>query len=284
MIHQDTGKKREQLHDAFFTPISTAQECATIAKQYIPFTPDTYFIEPSAGCGNFIQGWQNIWSIHKKNLVALDIRPECDTILTADFLQWKPPSNIEKWVVFGNPPFGKQASMAKKFIRHSCSFASYIAFILPLSFQKPSMQKCFPLSWKCLYSQPLENNEFIINQTKKHIVPCIFQIWKYEKGFERIVPNNINNLVKFVKPHEEYDLCVRRVGVNAGRTHLAKDSRELNSNTHNYIKFIEKREEDELSDIMNKMNQLDIQQNTTGPKSISQIEIIHLIEKLINIE
>ena len=49
--------------------------------------------------------------------------------------------NSRKIHVIGNPPFGRQSSLAIKFIKKSCSFSDTISFILPKSFKKDSMKK-----------------------------------------------------------------------------------------------------------------------------------------------
>ena len=55
------------------------------------------FLEPSAGCGNFLN--------YLHNYLALDILPEDDRIQQQDFLTFN--TDKTNYVSIGNPPFGK---------------------------------------------------------------------------------------------------------------------------------------------------------------------------------
>jgi len=275
---QDTGKNRINTKDAFYTPIETAVECARIAKNFIKYDESYFFIEPSAGSNNFMDGWNQVFKINNDKIIAIDIEPTSLKVKRMDFFDWK-PFDENKYIVIGNPPFGRQGGLAKQFIKKSISFATYIAFILPLSFQKPSMQKVFPLNWKCIYSIKLENDEFIINNSVKHRVPCVFQIWEKLDNYKRDIKKVESKLFNFVRKDDEYDIAVRRVGVNAGRTFLANDRESLNVNTHNFVKF--QGESVDLLKIMEEMNKMRVEQNTTGPKSISKGEITEMILNVI---
>ena len=94
----------------------------------------------------------------------------------------------DKVCFVGNPPFGRQSSLAKKFIKHIASWekAGVIAFILPKSFKKTSMQKCFPINWHLMECYNLPNDSFVI-QGQSHNVPCVFQIWE-KREYQRWIP------------------------------------------------------------------------------------------------
>ena len=84
--------------------------------------PNDLIIEPSAGSG--------VWTIPLRNynLIAFDIQPEAEGIQQADFLYvdlYAFQSNLH---FIGNPPFGRQSCLAKRFIKHICACEN--AFIL----------------------------------------------------------------------------------------------------------------------------------------------------------
>ena len=58
----------------------------------------------------------------------------------------------------GNPPFGRQSSLAKKFIKHicSCDKTKTIAFILPKSFKKDSLKKLHSNLGQSKITQPMD--------------------------------------------------------------------------------------------------------------------------------
>lgn len=116
---------------------------------------------------------------------AFDIDPKKDYIAKQNFLEldldkYKSyQSEGRKIHCIGNPPFGRQASLARKFIKKSSLFCNTISFILPRSFKKESYQKAFPLDFHLIKQYDLTQDSFIIFENgieKLHRVPCIFQI------------------------------------------------------------------------------------------------------------
>jgi hypothetical protein len=116
------------------------------------------------------------------SLIALDILPEHPTILKQDFLTYTIKSNKPLQIGFiSNIPFGKNNSLSRSFIKHCCSQAfpsseeSIIAFILPKSYLKESMNQCFSPEWHLVRTMELPFNNFYYNN-KEFNVPTIFSI------------------------------------------------------------------------------------------------------------
>ena len=133
-LHYINDINANRLFDKFYTQPSVAETCINITYKIIGENAKCYtYIEPSAGSGAFLD-------LLPLNTLGIDIFPpeERIDILKMDFLQWNPEKS-QNIVVIGNPPFGKNASLALKFINHAARFASYIAFILPRTFEKQSM-------------------------------------------------------------------------------------------------------------------------------------------------
>ncbi len=171
MSEQDTGKFRTNNKDQFYTNREVSKKCVNLVTKHIPHAPKYTWVEPSAGTGSFIDALD---SRYKR--IAMDIDPKSDTVKKMDFLEWNPVVSGDV-IVFGNPPFGKQSSLAKAFIRKSCTFANVIAFILPKSFTKPSMNNSFEGHFHLVHTHELEKNAFEVNG-KKYDVPCVFQVWE----------------------------------------------------------------------------------------------------------
>lgn len=266
MSNQDTGKKRVNTKDQFYTKSSVAKECIEFIQDIIKDHTTYQWIEPSAGNGSFLT----------KKCIALDIDPKHKKVLKQDFLEYTP--SIDKPIlIYGNPPFGKQSSVAKKFIKHASTFASVsvIAFILPRSFVKPSMSKAFPKNFHCLFTKELEKDSFEVNG-ESYDVPCIFQIW--QKKDEIRVEESIEEPVGFtyVKQTDSYDVSVRRVGVNAGTTILK--GKKVSAQSHYFIKLNDVNKKDK---IVIDMNAHTFPSNTVGPRSLSKGEINVVLNKLL---
>ncbi len=292
MVKQDTGKFRTNIKDQFYTNVNVAKSCIQHVITLLPFTKDYLWIEPSAGNGSFLH---QLPSSFQK--IGIDIEPSAKDIIKQDYLQWTPPSH-PNIIVFGNPPFGRQSSLAKSFISKSCEFAKIIAFILPKSFTKPSMYQTFHSHFHLIDSIELEKDSFMINNTK-HDVPCVFQIWQ-KKDYPRIKEAKIDphgfQYVSFhsksltcgkletlqskvIKPDSTYDIAIRRVGGLAGKCYR-KDEKECNPQTHYFIKF-NNENIPHLNTIIQKINDHVFPTNTVGPRSLSKSEMNIVINQIV---
>ena len=284
---QDTGKFRTNTKDQFYTDVSVAKKCIKIVTSSLQtiggagaLDPCSYlWIEPSAGNGSFLH---NIPKTYTK--IGIDIDPKKSDILCHDFLQWSPPQdNTKPILVFGNPPFGSQSTLAKAFISRSCSFATIIAFILPKSFVKPSMSRAFDPLFHRLHSSNIPDNAFVlVDSTAKHNVPCVFQIW-VKRTYPRPVEEKVaENGFEYVKGPAPYDVAFRRVGVYAGKCYInaGNDGTEYSSQSHHFLKFDEKYEK-YIAHIAGKINGHKFPSNTVGPRSLSKSEINSVINTIL---
>lgn len=263
-----TGLKRT-LIEKYYTSAKIVNVCIDSVRQHLNIQKKDLCIEPSAGNGAFIGGIKSLF----KNYKFYDIEPDNTEIIKQDYLKFDYKTinrdEINKIHVFGNPPFGRQSSLAIKFIKISCKYCDSISFILPKSFKKDSLKKYFPLKFHLIYEIDLPKDSFIVDK-KKYDVPCVFQIW-IKKDIDRKVSKKLKpNNFKFVKKEEEHDISFRRVGVNAGD--IDKNTKEKSEQSHHFIKF-NLVLTDELFDRLSKIDYKD-KNNTVGPKSISKQELI----------
>ena len=272
---QTKGLTRNTI-DKYYTKPHIVEQCINLAIEHLKIISEDFIIEPSAGNGSFINEIKNITS----NYIFYDLEPEHSEIIKQDYLLFDYPTNIQnnynKIHVIGNPPFGRQSSLAIQFIKKSCQFCDSISFILPKSFKKESMQKSFPINYHLIVQYDIPDNSFLVDN-KEHNVPCVFQIWE-KKDFNRIIPPKLTpSNYSFVKKNEEPDFAFRRVGVNAG--HISKDVLDKSEQSHYFIKFDEKIS-DELYSQLSTIP-FDCKNNTVGPKSISKQEVIKEINVFI---
>ena len=267
---QDTGKFRTNTKDQFYTDVSVARTCIQRIIDTIPGVADYLWIEPSAGNGAFLH---NLPSAYTK--IGLDLEPAAEGIDKQDYLTWAPIATDKDIIVFGNPPFGRQSSLAKAFIAKSCQFAKVIAFILPKSFTKPSMFNAFNPKFHLSLSVELEKDSFVINGAK-YDVPCVFQIWE-KKATDRPVDEKVEpEGFKYVKSDEHYHIAFRRVGGLAGKCYK-NDGTAFSVQSHYFIEF----DVDEIDEIMEKINEYIFPSNTVGPRSLSKSEVNAVINDII---
>jgi hypothetical protein len=270
-MSQDTGKFRQNMNDQFYTKSSIATKCINTILSHCPDATTYQWIEPSAGNGAFLKALPS--NIHP---ISLDIDPKDPSIEKADFLKWISPGTSQPRIFFGNPPFGRQGSAAKAFIRHAATSATIIAFILPRSFVKPSMNRVFPSHFHCIHTEDLATDSFEVNG-KAHDVPCVFQIWQRQTT-EREVELAVEPAgFQYVKHGNSFHIAVRRVGINAGKTHPNGDY----SKQSHYFLRLEEQHIPNIPAILQKMNQHTFPSNTTGPRSLSKSEVNDVLNKIL---
>jgi hypothetical protein len=301
MTRQDTGKHRINTNDQFYTSEPVAKQCVQQILEATchsngggsgaPYDDDYLWIEPSAGTGAFLRQLPPEFT-----KIGLDIDPKCDDIIKQDYLTWQAPTMLTKKkgiIVFGNPPFGRQSSLAKAFIAKSCLFANIIAFILPKSFTKPSMYNAFHPCFHLVFSEELEKNAFIINGGAKYDVPCVFQIWekkatqrpKDEKvapiGFEYIAAAGAATSASSTpSTPTSPTFALRRVGGLAGKCYT--DTATRSTQSHYFIRLNESTVPVAYhADIIEKINNHTFPSNTVGPRSLSKSEVNVVLNQII---
>jgi hypothetical protein len=271
---QNKGLKRD-ITDKYYTKNEVVELCKNEIIKHIEIKKNDYIIEPSAGNGSFI----NIIKELTNNYYFYDIMPENNDIIKQDFLTFdykKLKVNNNKIHIIGNPPFGRQSSLAIQFIKKCCKFADTISFILPKSFKKDSNKSKFNLYYHLEFEIDLPANSFTVNNTDCD-VPCIFQIW-IKKNIPRIKPDKLEPLnFIFVNKEEKHDISFRRVGVYAGN--IDKNTENKSFQSHYFIKFKNNKTVDENINLLKKINF--VFNNTVGPKSISKQELIKEFNKYI---
>jgi predicted RNA methylase len=271
---QTKGLNRNTI-DKYYTKDTVVESCLNMVKRYLQINSDELIIEPSAGNGSFIKGIKSLTNNYK----FIDLEPDNDEIIKQDYLLYNfgiDQETFSKIHLIGNPPFGRQSSLAIKFIKKSCNFCDSISFILPKSFKKESLKKTFPLNFHLVFEIDLPDKSFLVDGIE-HDVPCIFQIWE-KKTTNRVVNEKLEpvNFI-FVEKTQNPDISFRRVGVNAGTIDRAIDEKSIQS--HYFIKFTNGKS---LTDNMNKLSTITYDfNNTVGPKSISKQELIFKFNPLL---
>ena len=174
--------------DQFYTKEHISEECINTLKKYISFNDYDYILEPSAGTGSFYK------LLPKNKRIGLDLEPKFNGILKMDYFDFIPKKN-KKYIVIGNPPFGKISSLAIKFFNKSANFADVIAFIIPRTFKRVSIQNKLNLNFKLVYNNdlPVKPCCFTPNMDAK----CCFQIWIKDKCKQ--------NIIRYDKTHPDFE-------------------------------------------------------------------------------
>lgn len=161
---------REAGLDKFYTIPDVALKCIEKVGNLYGWSNWDLVVEPSAGNGSFLS------QLPTSRRVGIDISPEHSDIIKHDFLDWVPEDGLGNILVIGNPPFGRVCSLAVKFFNHATEWADVIAFIIPRTFRRVSVQNKLNLNFHLLYDEEIQVTPCAFNPPMS--VKCCFQIWE----------------------------------------------------------------------------------------------------------
>lgn len=153
--------------DQFYTRPNIAEYCYFIIRLYVDIFD--IVLEPSAGGGAFFN------LLPKDKRQGIDIDPRCEHVMKADFLEFKPIATGVKYLVVGNPPFGRVSSLAVQFFNKASEFAQMIAFIVPRTFKKVSLQNRLNMDFHLIYNEDLPEKPCCFEPSIS--ARCCFQVW-----------------------------------------------------------------------------------------------------------
>jgi hypothetical protein len=253
--------------DQFYTqPALAATLVAALQAHLGPLPSGTRFLEPSAGKGAFLDPLP-------ADTLALDLAPADPRVKPGDFLAFRPAEG--PWVVVGNPPFGKNASLAIRFFNHAATFAQVIAFIVPRTFEKASVHNRLDPAFHLTYSQAVPEDAFEFEGQPIH-VPCVFQVWQRQADAPRV-------RVRAPLTHPDFtyvdrataDFAFQRVGAKAGTIKsLNGPDRGLAAASHHFIRVTQRKRVAQVRAVFERLDWASIKHRTAGNPSIAKTEIV----------
>jgi hypothetical protein len=171
MTTQTAKEVRDAGLDKFYTIPAIAEKCLTQIGSRYDWASWDLVVEPSAGNGSFLT------RIPSEKRIGIDISPEHPNIVKQDFLTYTPPlANSAKILVVGNPPFGRVSSLAIKFFNHAAAWGSVIAFIVPRTFRRVSVQNKLHMNFHLLHDEDIPMDPCAFSPPM--MAKCCFQIWE----------------------------------------------------------------------------------------------------------
>lgn len=186
---KETDSIRKEGLDKFYTLPECSKRCIEKVSTMYDIARWDLIVEPSAGNGSFLN------QIPSNKKIGIDISPEHPDIIKQDFFDYHPPPEHKNILVIGNPPFGRISSLAIKFFNHSAKWATAIAFIIPRTFRKTSIQNRLDVRFHLVYDEELPNRPCCFSPAMA--VKCCFQIWE-KKDIQR-------DFVDLPKTHNDWE-------------------------------------------------------------------------------
>ena len=285
LINNDKTAKvvRDEGLDKFYTIPSIVDKCINKISEVYGWNNWELVVEPSAGNGSFLL------KIPSSNKIGLDISPEHNDIIKKDFFEYSPDKNKNNILVIGNPPFGKISSLAIKFFNHAAQWANVIAFIIPRTFRRISVQNKLHDHFHLLFDEDIPIKPCSFNPPM--MVKCCFQIWE-KKSYKRdkVTLEMKHNDWEFLQfgPKDEYgqptpptnaDFAIRAYGGKCGDI-VIENLQLLRPKSWHWIKCnIDK------NILIDRFKKLDfsISLNTARQNSIGRGELVALYSDFINV-
>lgn len=186
---KETDSIRKEGLDKFYTLPECSNRCIEKVSTMYDIARWDLIVEPSAGNGSFLN------QIPSNKKIGIDISPEHPDIIKQDFFDYHPSPEHKNILVIGNPPFGRISSLAIKFFNHSAKWATVIAFIIPRTFRKTSIQNRLDNRFHLVYDEELPNRPCCFSPAMA--VKCCFQIWE-KKDIQR-------DFVDLPKTHNDWE-------------------------------------------------------------------------------
>jgi len=280
--------------DKFYTLPAVASHCISLLTQHYAWDHWDFVIEPSAGNGSFFT------QIPVSYKIGMDIQPEHDEIIQCDYFTYVPPTSVpptsvpptdkQNILVLGNPPFGKVCSLAIQFFQHSSKIANVIAFIVPRTFRRVSVQNRLDPHFHLVLDHELPTKPCCFEPAM--MVKCCFQIWE-KRGEKRPIvklptthrdwnflsfgPNDENGQPT---PPENADFAVRAYGGKCGDIRTS-DLATLRPKSWHWIKS-----NIDVNILIQRFQQLDYSNsmNTARQNSMGRGEFVRLYSELFDAE
>lgn len=258
------------LYDQYYTQDNVAAALFDeVVKRYDPRLYQ--MLEPSAGTGAFFR-------LMPPGSLGVDIDPKGPGIVEADFLERRVESG-RPLATIGNPPFGTNSSMAIKFFNHAATMSNVIAFVLPRTFRKRSLQNRLNENFHLVHEQIVPANAFLF-MGKPYNVPAVFQIWE-RRGVARTL-----HVIETSHPDFEFttwdqaDFAIQRVGAKAGRIH---HDFERSANAHFFVRVATRstRARDRIQRVMRMLDFPAAAGNVAGKPSLAKSEIVALYRAFV---
>jgi predicted RNA methylase len=227
------GNTRVTGKEQFYTPLEVASSVVQKVLKLVPGSIDRPWLEPCAGSGNFLLA---IRREGVRTVVGFDLHPASPEIKQQDFFSFT--TTETEFVTATNPPFGRNNALSIPFFNHASSFSSVIAFIVPRSWRKWSVQNRLNRHFHLISDDDLSIN--YVDALGKPIsdaslLRTCLQVWVKKRRLRPIVAVEDRGLIRKVSP-QEADIALTIFGRGCGQLSSTFD-RGKKVTTQMYLKL-----------------------------------------------
>ena len=266
------GNRRVSGTEQYYTPKDLADELVKLTLKAIPRATERTFLEPAGGTGSFIEAL-NMAGITA--VTSVDKYPMHPGVIQADFLEWE--TKDTDLLTISNPPFGRNNALSVPFFNRAAKFSSHIAFLVPRSWRKWSVQNRLDTRFHLVLDVDVAvQYEDVLGAkiAKRNDLRTCFQIWEKRLELRPVIAVPDNGFIQKSSP-DEADLAVRVFGYGCG-TVMDDFPRQPNT-TLMFLRVLDKSIESALQDLDYERFSI----NTAYTRALSFQEINFLINEQV---
>lgn len=213
-VSEKLGNRRVTGLEQYYTPRHLALALTTSLFEVLDNPQSRSYLEPAGGSGSFVDA---LVQLGAHRIESLDTHPKHDLVALGDFLKTKFTDN--KLVTISNPPFGRNNALSIPFFNHAAGFSSHIAFLVPRSWRKWSVQNRLDQRFHLIQDQDVnliyESADGAPLAKSNELRTC-FQIWERRTESRQIVAVPDNGFLRKTDP-ENADIALRVFGFGCGK-------------------------------------------------------------------
>lgn len=266
------GNRRVTGDERYYTPPKLAFELTERACELIPNFSDRVIIEPAGGTGSFIEAAK---AFGASRVLSVDTHPLHGEVKRASFLEWNPrlPSEDRNAVTISNPPFGRNNALAVPFFNRAANYSEYIAFLVPRSWRKWSVQNRLDLSFHLISDSEVEVNYIdaagVPLSSESRLRTC-FQIWRRsDTQRSKVMVEDLGFVSR--ASATDADLAITTFGYGCGRVHREFD--RVPNTTKVFLRVHDPR----VYEVIDGLDVAQFAQSTAYTEALSMQELSYLL-------
>lgn len=213
-VSEKLGNRRVTGLEQYYTPTKLANDLVLELKKLIPDFENRSFLEPAGGTGSFIDA---LASHGATSIASVDTHPLHPDVKKKDFLTFQ--TKARDLITISNPPFGRNNALSIPFFNHAAEFSTYIAFLVPRSWRKWSVQNRLQPNFHLIHDRDV--NLIYVNSigqplSKSNELRTCFQVWEKRSVLRQkfVVPDN--GFLRKVSP-DQADIALKVFGYGCGQ-------------------------------------------------------------------
>jgi hypothetical protein len=266
------GNRRVSGTEQYYTPKDLADELVKLTLKAIPRATERTFLEPAGGTGSFIEAL-NMAGITA--VTSVDKYPMHPGVIQADFLEWETMDT--DLLTISNPPFGRNNALSVPFFNRAAKFSSHIAFLVPRSWRKWSVQNRLDTRFHLVLDVDVAvQYEDVLGAkiAKRNDLRTCFQIWEKRLELRPVIAVPDNGFIQKSSP-DDADLAIRVFGYGCGT--VMNDFPRQPNTTLMFLRVLDKSIESALQDLDYERFSI----NTAYTRALSFQEINFLINEKV---